>query len=293
MRVTNMYMVEMSQAAMSKNQTNVAQISQEVSSGLRVAKPSDDPTAWLEAQREKVQSALNDGTKQALQDSTTRLNATDGALASLSTVISQAKAIAIEGGNASLDAISRGELSQQATALFQSAIAAANSKGPDGSYLLSGTSGTQPFDPTTGAYLGNAGTTSVNVDTTTTSPASLSGVPLTAANGVDILPTLNALATALSTNNAAGLQTAIGNLTTAVTQISQARSQVGGMMDTMQSATSAHEALSTTLQSSISNFVDADAVQSASSLAQASTALQVSQAVTTHVLSLLQPSSSG
>jgi flagellin-like hook-associated protein FlgL len=63
------------------------------------------------------------------------------------------------------------------------------------------------------------------------------------------------------------------------------------MMSALQSAQTAQQSLSTTLTTSISGLVDADAVQSASNLAQASTALQVSQAVTSKVLALLQPSS--
>ncbi len=52
MRVTNMYMVTFVQQANEKNQSTVAQLSQEVPSGLAVSKPSDNPTAWIEAQRE-------------------------------------------------------------------------------------------------------------------------------------------------------------------------------------------------------------------------------------------------
>ncbi len=288
MRVTNMYLVELAQAATAKNQSNVAALSQEVSSGLAVAKPSDNPTAWIEAQRQKDESTLNDGTRQAIQDGTNRLNASDGALSELSSIFAQAQTLAVQGANGSLDASSRAALGQQATALFQQAIAAANSKGPDGNYLFAGTDVTQPFDPTTGNYSGNATAISVNTDSTTTAQASVPGGVVDANN---ILLSLNTLATALNANDVPGIQNTIGTLNTAVSQVSQTRAQVGAMMDTLQSATSASQTLSTTLQTSISNLVDADAVQSASSLAQASTALQVSQAVTTKVLSLLEPSS--
>ena len=288
MRVTNMYLVELAQAATAKNQSNVATLSQEVSSGLAVAKPSDNPTAWIEAQRQKVESTLTDGTTEAIQNGTNRLNASDGALSELSSIFSQAQTLAVQGANGTLDASSRAALGQQATALFQQAIAAANSKGPDGNYLFAGTDVTQPFDPTTGNYSGNATAISVNTNSTTTAQASIPGGVVDAGN---ILLSLNTLATALNANDVTGIQSSIGGLNTAVSQLSQTRAQVGAMMDTLQSATSANQTLSTTLQTSISNLVDADAVQSASSLAQASTALQVSQAVTTKVLSLLEPSS--
>jgi flagellar hook-associated protein 3 FlgL len=288
MRVTNMYLVQLAQAATAKNQSNVATLTQEVSSGLAVAEPSDNPTAWIEAQRQKVESTLNDGAGDAIQAGTNRLSASAGALSELSSIFAQAQTLAVQGANGSLDASSRAALGQQVSGLFQQAIATANSKGPDGSYLFAGTDVTQPFDPTTGNYSGNATAISVNTNGTATAQASIPGGVLDAGN---ILLSLNTLATALNGNDVAGIQSSITGLNTAVSQLSQTNAQVGAMMDTLQSATTASQTLSTTLQTSISNLVDADAVQSASNLAQASTALQVSQAVTTKVLSLLEPSS--
>jgi flagellar hook-associated protein 3 FlgL len=292
MRVTNMYMVTLAQEANAKNQSNVAQLSQEASSGLAVAKPSDNPAAWIEAQRAKVEQTINDGTGQALQGGLEKLNATDGALSTLSQLVSQAQALAVEGASASITPDARADAAQQANALLQSALATVNAKDVDGTYLLSGTAvNTVPFD-STGTYQGNSSTTSIDSSASGTSQDSLAGSALAGSGGgVNILATLGSLATALSSNDVTGIQTQLGSLNTAVTQLATTRAQVGGMMAALQSAQSAQQSLSTTLTTSISNLVDADAVQSASSLAQASTALQVSQAVTSKVLSLLQPSS--
>jgi len=291
MRVTNMYMVTLAQAANAKNQSNVAQLTQEVSSGLRVSKPSDDPTAWLEAQRQKVQTTLNTGVGEAIQSATTRLQLTDGALATLSSVVSQAQELAVEGSSAQLTPSARADQAQQVAGLLQSALAAANTKDSDGNYVLSGTAiSTQPFENPSGNYQGNGTALSVNTDATTTQQASLPGTALE--GGVNIFVTLNTLVTALSSNNLTGIQSALGDLNTANTQLATTRAQVGGMMTTMQSAQTASTTLASTLQTSVASLTQVDAVQAASQLAQASTALQVSQAVTTKVLSLLEPSSS-
>lgn len=290
MRVTNMYMVELAQAASAKNQSNVAQLSQEVSSGLAVAKPSDNPTAWLEAQRAKVEQTINDGTGAALQTGLVKIDATDGALSSLAQIVSQAQTIAVEGASASITSDARADAAQQVNGLLQAALAAANTQDVDGNYLLSGTAvNTVPFE-SSGNYQGNAATTSINSSSTATTQDSLSGSALdTGPGSVNIIATLGNLATALGGNDVPGIQAQLANLNTAVTQLATTRAQVGGMMSTLQSAQSAQQTLSTTLQTSISNLTNADAVQSASQLAQASTALQISQAVTTRVLSLLQP----
>jgi flagellar hook-associated protein 3 FlgL len=294
MRVTNMYMVTLAQEATDKNQSTVAQLSQEVSSGLAVSKPSDNPTAWIEAQREKVQQTINDGTGAALQTGLEKVTATSGALSSLSQIVSQAQSLAVEGANASSTSDARADAAQQVNGLLQSALAAVNTKDVDGTYLLSGTAvNTAPFE-STGNYQGNSSTTSVNSSASDTAQDSLAGSALAggSSNSVNIIQTLGDLATALSANDVTGIQAQLGNLNTAVSQLATTSAQVGGMMSALQSAQSAQQSLSSTLTTSVSNLVDADAVQSASNLAQASTALQVSQAVTSKVLALLQPSSS-
>jgi flagellar hook-associated protein 3 FlgL len=291
MRVTNMYLVDIAQQANAKNQSTVATLTQEVSSGLAVAQPSDDPTAWIEAQREKVRSTINDGTGEALTSGLEKLTATDGALSSLSQIVSQAQALAVEGSSATVTTDARADAAQQVNGLLQSALQAVNAQDVDGSYLLSGTSvNTVPFD-STGTYQGNSTTTSINSSQTQTSQDTISGSSLDVGSGVNIVQTIGDLATALTNNDTTGIQTALGNLNTAVSQLATTRSQVGGMMASLQSAQSAQQTLSTSLTTSISNYVDADAVQSASALAQASTALQVSQSVTAKVLSLLTPAS--
>ncbi|HEY1551355.1 MAG TPA: hypothetical protein VGG28_26180 [Kofleriaceae bacterium] len=287
MRVTNMYMVDMAQQANAKNQSTVAQLSQEVSSGLAVAKPSDDPVKWMEAQREKVRSAINDGTGEALQSGIEKLTATDGALSTLSGLVSQAQSLAVEGASANITSDARANEAQQISGMVQSALAALNTKDVDGTYLLAGTSvNTTPFD-SGGNYAGNSSTTSINSSSSDTSQSSLAGSSLS--SSVNIISTLNGLVTALNANDTTGIQTALGSLNTAVTQMATTRAQVGGMMASLQSAQSAQQSLTTSLASSISNYTEVDAVQSASSLAQASTVLQVSQSVTQKVLELLTP----
>jgi flagellar hook-associated protein 3 FlgL len=238
-----------------------------------------------------VRSTINDGTGEALTSGLEKLTATDGALSSLSQIVSQAQALAVEGSSATVTGSAQADMAQQVNGLLQSALQAVNAQDVDGSYLLSGTAvNTVPFE-STGNYQGNSTTTSINSSQTQTSQDAITGSSLDVGGGVNIVETIGDLATALTNSNTAGVQAALGNLNTAVSQLATTRSQVGGMMASLQSAQSAQQTLSTSLTTSISNYVDADAVQSASELAQASTALQVSQSVTAKVLSLLTPAS--
>ena len=290
MRITDHRIVDMAASATQRNQASVGDLSQQLSSGLRVSKPSDDPAAWMSAQREKVRAALNDGTSQAIQTGHERLVESDGALSTLAGIVSQARELAIEGANDSQTATTRTAIGTQLDSLFDTAVSTANTRDANGEYVLAGANSlAQPFDTTTGAYTGDSTSRAINTDTTSTQVATVAGSGLTAANGVDILPLLKTLATAMNTNDTATIQTALGSLDTAVKQIAQLRGQTGAHMAVLESAKTAHDALSTQIQASISSSVEVDTVAAASNLAKASQALTVSQTVTTHVLQLLAP----
>jgi flagellar hook-associated protein 3 FlgL len=290
MRITDHRIVDMAAEGTSRNQSTVADVTQQLSSGLRVSKPSDDPTAWMSAQREKVRAALNDGTSQAIAVGHERLVASDGALSSLASIVSQARELTVEGSNDTQTAATRQDIGAQLGSLFDAAVAAANSTDANGEFILAGTNSlAQPFDTTTGAYTGDSTSRAINTDTMSTQTATVAGSGLTAANGVDILPLLKTLATAMNTNDTATIQSALGSLDTAVKQVANLRGQTGAHMAVLESAKTSHDALATQIQTSISNDVEVDAVTAASNLAKASQALTISQTVTTHVLQLLDP----
>jgi flagellar hook-associated protein 3 FlgL len=291
MRITDHRIVDMAATATQRNQATVGELSQQLSSGLRVSKPSDDPAAWMSAQREKVRAALNDGTSQAIAVGHERLVASDGALSTIAGIISQARELAVEGANDTQTASTRQDIGAQVQSLFDAAVATANTTGANGEYLFAGTNSlAQPFDTTTGAYTGDSTTRAINTDTTATQIATVAGSSLTAANGVDLLPLLKTLATAMNTNDTATIQSTLGSLETAVKQVAQLRGQTGAHMAVLESAKIANDQLATRIQTSISNSVEIDTVAAASDLAKASQALTVSQTVTAHVLQLLDPS---
>jgi len=290
MRVTDHRIVDLSAAATARNQSKVAELSAEVSSGLRVTKPSDDPSAWLTAQRGRVMAALNDGSNQAIQIGHERMVSTDGAISTLSSIVSQARELAVEGANDTQTATSRAAIGAEMQSLFETAVSTANTRDPSGEYLLAGTQSlTQPFDPATGVYSGNATARGVSTDTVSSTLGTVPGSKLTATSGVDILPMLKALADALNTNDTTAIRASLTDLDTAVKQLAQTRGETGGHMAVLESAKTAHDQLSIRISESISTAVEADTVAAASDLAKASTALSVSQSVTAHVLQLLDP----
>ena len=81
MRITGNRLIDLAAASTSKSQSAVATASAQASSGMRVTTPSDDPGAWIAAQRTKLRQALSQGTGAAVTTGRERLGATDDALA--------------------------------------------------------------------------------------------------------------------------------------------------------------------------------------------------------------------
>jgi flagellar hook-associated protein 3 FlgL len=293
MRITSTRIIEQQATAADNAQTALGQISNEASSGMRVTSPSQDPTAWLAAHRATLRDALSKGVDTAMQYGQQQLQQTDGALSSIESIITQVRQTAVEGSNATYSASDRAGLAAQVQGLLSSAVAAANTQTANGEYVLAGSkSTTAPFDAA-GNYSGDAATRAILTTASSTYAGTVPGSDLTAANGVDVLPLLQKVATALANNDVPTLQSTLDDLQAAGQQVGSLRERVGTEMTALSTAATASQTLQTNLETSASNYVEADAVTVASQLAQASTALTTTQTVAAHVIQVLSQGAQG
>lgn len=291
MRVTGGYILNMAAQSTANAQSKVADVQNQLTSGNRVTTPSDDPSAWVAAQRTKLRQTMSQGTGAAVAANRDALEVTDNSLASIASVVSQVRALAVQGASDTYGADARAGLAAQVQGLFQTAIDSANAQGHDGSYLLAGASAlAAPFNAD-GTYNGDGTARAVasNNGAQTLGNISIAGDSLTASHGVDVLPLLGKVATALAANDTATLASTISDLTTAVKQVATARTQTGGAMNVLDATNEARTTLESNMTDAISRFTQVDTVGAASQLAQAGSALAVSQAVSTKLLQLLAP----
>jgi flagellar hook-associated protein 3 FlgL len=289
MRVTQARLIDMSATATAANQAKVGEAAARASTGLRVTKPSDDPAAWMAAQRASAHKNLTAGASDALKAGRDRLDLVDGALASIGDAVAQVRTLAVQGASAGYSASDRAALAQQVRSLFAGALAAANTQTPDGEYVLAGTQSLTPPFSSAGAYAGDATARQLPATETTVASSTMTGSALTAASGIDVLPLLDRVATALAANDVPTLQASLGDLATAIQQVSLSRSRVGGMMNVLDASLVATQDLDAHLTTEVSNAVEADIVGAASELAKATSALEASRAVTSHIVALLDP----
>ena len=289
MRVTGNRMIDVAALSTSTNQSKVSEAADQVTSGLRVAKPSDDPIAYMAAQRASARMKLSEGAGTALKAGKERLDLTDGSLAGIGDALSRMQEMATQGANDTYSAEDRKGMAVAVRAMFAAALGSANAQAADGEYILAGSSSTTaPFDAA-GAYTGNAMVRSLATTENDTAGSTVAGSALTSASGVDVLPLFNRLALALDADDTNAITGLLGDIDTAVKQTALARTKTGSAMSVMTSALSAHADLDNHLTNTISDAIEADVIAAASNLAKASTALEASKTVTSHIISIVNP----
>ncbi len=291
MRITGHHLLERSAGYIGKAQSDIATLSDQVSSGVAVRHASDDPVAWIQARREQVRQTLSQGRGDAMGLGQDQLAETERALGTVGGVLSEARQIAIQAANANYVAGDRAKLELQVRGLFSVALAAANSRNEAGEYILGGAQGNvTPFDAA-GNFLGDAGRRSLEAGEGAQSLATLSGQALTASapGGIDVLPTLTRLATALAANDVPTIQQTIDELDAAHEQVSEARSEVGSMMSVFKDADGFRVELEQSLATRIAGLTEVDIIKAATDLAQRTQALDAAQAVNGRLATLLSP----
>jgi len=260
-------------------QNRIAVTNQQITSGIDVNQPSDNPNAIepiLAAQSEiaritQVQTNLN-GVK-------TVASAADSALQAANSVINQLISIGAQGATATATQGTRTSLAQEAEELEQQLVSLANTT-VQGNYIFGGDNpDTAPysFDGT------NPPTANVATPTNTGTVRDAEGnaiIPsLTAQQLFDspagsVLQAADAMRQALQNNQPANVDTALTDLKTAGTQLNLGAESYGAIENWLTNASTDASQRITSLQSQLSGLRDTDVVQAASQLTLDETAYQ-------------------
>lgn len=290
MRVTEAMMLELAAHGAAGARDRAAAAEQLVSSGVRVAAPSDDLAAWTDGMRSSARAVASHARGTAIGGAQDDLQMTDGALDTIAQSLHAAITIASELGNGTLgNPALRASAANQVQSLIDQAVAAGNSRGSDGSYLLAGSkNNAAPFDPL-GNYLGDNLTRSVEVAEGRQAIANETGSGLTLGGGVDVFATLRALKAALLANNPNATLITLGDLQTSVAQVGRMRTEVGFRLQAMNLADGARVGFETRLASVMAHALEVDPVEAISQLTSAKNALDAASAVASQIVELTRP----
>ena len=159
-----------------QRQRDLARTQQQLTSGKRVERASDDPGAAARAERALASEVRGQASQRALETSRHAMTLTEGALGEASELMQQAREAVVAAGNGSYSDAERAGAADRLAALRQQLLAVANRANGDGGFLFAGQGGSQPpfVDAVGGvAFRGTAG--AVNVASDEPLPRSVDG----------------------------------------------------------------------------------------------------------------------
>ncbi|WP_341313954.1 flagellar hook-associated protein FlgL [Paraburkholderia sp. IMGN_8] len=167
MRISSTQYFSMNVATMSDQQAQLSQLYAEISSGVSLSTPSDNPLGA--AQAVQLSSTATTLAQYTSNQSTAlaSLQQEDSTLGSVNTVLQNIHTLVLRAGDASLNDGDRGSIATQLQSMRSQLMTLANSTDPQGNYLFAGYQSTaQPYTTNSAGvvtYSGDTGTRAVQI----------------------------------------------------------------------------------------------------------------------------------
>jgi flagellar hook-associated protein 3 FlgL len=268
-------------------ENNIAQASNQVSSGLQISVASDAPDQIGTLLQLRANQAQNTQIQSNLTLATTNAQSADSALSSSIMLLQTATTLATQAATGTSDGTTRASLATQVQGILQQMVSNSQTN-VQGVYIFGGDAGTPQYtyDPTQAnpvvTQQTTASTNQIQNPAGGTIPASLTAQqifddqdPSTGLPAADnVFNALNTLVTALNANDTAGITSSISLLQAASVHLNDSDSFYGDLEDQLQSASSFSSNYNVQLQTQIGAIQDADIPTAATELTQDNTQLQ-------------------
>ena len=291
MRITDRTQVNLLKDSLTTANKNIQSLTEQASSGNRVARPSDDPAATARILRGQAQLREVQNSQTIIQTATRSLGLADNALGEMTSSLNQAEDIAIQGQQSTLQPEERTTLANQLRDIADQLFTLGNTQ--DGtSYVFGGKQNTSPplvkdsLSGDTVGYVGDdeavelptapgslapvgvTGQDLLNFADPTTGARAVSGVPK------DTFQVLNDLADQIESGDTAGASTSATQLQQLDDHVVDARGRVGLQETRFEAATNSAADAEVRVQSAISADQDVDIVQTVLDLHNTQTAYE-------------------
>ena len=173
MRLSTAYSYDAGVSTLLQRQNDMNDLQNQMTTGLRVNKASDDPAAAARAERALEAVNRTTADQRTLDASKSVMSQTESTLGDAGNLLQSARTLLVQAGNATLSDTDRQSIAQQLQSLRGQLLGMANSDNGAGNYLFGGQGSTQkPFTDTASGvqYTTTAGTTRTD---------SVDNVPLT------------------------------------------------------------------------------------------------------------------
>ncbi|MGZ5659522.1 MAG: flagellar hook-associated protein FlgL, partial [Caldimonas sp.] len=132
--------------SLTRRQSELSDLQDQMTSGKRVAKASDDPAAAARAERALASISRTEASQRAVDASKVVMTQTESALGTAGDLMQSARELMVSGGNATYGDSDRAALAAQLKSIRDQLFTVANANDGAGTYLFGGQGATQkPF----------------------------------------------------------------------------------------------------------------------------------------------------
>jgi flagellar hook-associated protein 3 FlgL len=270
MRVSTQSLANQVQDNVQQAMRRLAAVQEQISSGKRINRLSDDPFGAARAVDLKSFQASLDQYKKNIDSALPFLNQTDSVLGDVDDILNRAREVAVAMANGAVSAQDRANAAAEVHQLLTQLVAVGNTK-LENRYMFAGfVNGAAPFALAAGVvtYTGDAGEIFIQADRSTNVAINLPGDKLFQGVGVvggtDLFDTLADLETALNANDVAGVNgitAQIGRLDRGLNQALGFRAEIGARLGTLNTASAGLEIMNLRATETRSKIEDIDAIK--------------------------------
>lgn len=238
---------------MAKNTALAGNSMEKLSTGLRITKAGDDAAGLAVSEKMRAQIRGMEQAERNVQDGISLVQTAEGALEEAGNIVQRMRELGIQAGNDTLDTKDREKIKAEITQLKEEMVNISVETKFNGNALLDGTKAT--FTIQAGA----------NKETRTIGMANLSNIAKTIST-IDIA-------------NAKAAQTFVGEIDTALEEITKARANLGAMQNRLEATSSNLSTSTENLTAAESRIRDVDVAKEMVKLSKLNILTQASQAM--------------
>jgi len=264
------------------------QLQNQLSSGHRINRPSDDPVGIQNAMRLKSNISSVEQWKNNADEALSYMNTTDSTLGDMTSMLQRVREITVQGANGTLAPVDRGAIADEVDQISAQLKMLANTQ-IGSKYIFSGTATDKELILSDGSFSPDANGFPIKfeVGNNLSLDISVSGQALFGNATSGVLATLGTLSADLRSGNSAGINNALTKIDIDIDNVITLRAGLGARTNRMTALREQLDYTSGNLQQNLSGIQDADM---ASTITEFTNASNVYKAALSVGAKIIQPS---
>jgi flagellar hook-associated protein 3 FlgL len=290
-RVTQNMLNQRSMTSVEGALTKMSAAQEQLSTGRRINRPSDDPTGTATAMQARASIAEQQQYQRNGQDGLSWLSVIDSTIQSMSSQVNRAYTLAVQGANSDMSGAAQDSLAAEVDQIKQDLLASSNTQYLGRPVFGGTTNGPVAYveDKNTGtvSYVGDEGTVSRRVGVATSVQVNTAGKDVfgdPAVAGDSVFQHLTDLSAALRNGPADAIETSIGQLQSDLQRLSAASADEGARYNQISTANDTASAAVLALQKTQSDAEDVDVATATINVETQQTAYQAALMATSKTM---------